>query len=150
MPRRAVGSAGVLLLTQPVGSAAREAFSNMHWSLITFALGVGFLGNACHRRAGISLGVGAARMCQVLALAAGAYCVVVGLVMLLNWTDPLAGADPNAVAQSAARSRRGGLFLLLLRLWPIVLIGLGGLYAFAALIGLRTPIGVKRADRAVR
>jgi hypothetical protein len=135
---------------QPSASAAREASEKMHWSLITLALGVGFLGNACYHRAGISFGVGAARLCQTLALAAGVYCVIAGVVMFMNWTDPLAGADPDAVAQSAARSRRGGLFLLLLRLWPIVLIGLGGLHAFAALLGLRTPIVLKRADRAMR
>lgn len=71
----------------------------------------------------------ALRVVMVVGALASVFCVLAGLDMLqTGWADPLAGADSQAIARGSVQARgKGGIFLLLIRFWPYVLVGLFGL-----------------------
>jgi hypothetical protein len=86
-----------------------------------------------------------ARALQVLALLAAAYSIVAGVTLLSSWSDPLAGADTADIAGATSRSRRGGVVVLAIRVWPFVVMTLGALSGFTAVLALMTPVvGARR------
>jgi hypothetical protein len=71
--------------------------------------------------------------CKLLAtigLAASIYCIAAGLSLFVEWQDPLADASAQTIAHASATGRgKGGIIIIMVRFWPYVLIGLGGMFA---------------------
>jgi hypothetical protein len=73
----------------------------------------------------------------VLVLIAGVFCVLAGVHLAVGWEDPLAHADPEAIGRASGHhGRRAGLFVLAIRFWPYVLIGLGGYMVYHVALGI--------------
>ena len=69
---------------------------------------------------------------QFITLLCGLYCVSAGIYLLSGWVDPFAAVDGQELGKVAARGGgRSGIFILAIRFWPWVLIGLGGFFAWA-------------------
>ena len=68
---------------------------------------------------------------SVIGLIAAIYCIASGIHLLGGWENPFIDADPEEVAKAVVRGRGGGgILLLIIRFWPYVLIGWGGIVAF--------------------
>jgi len=56
------------------------------------------------------------------------YCVAAGVYLLVDWVDPVV----NANTEYTPHGRGSGFIVLMIRFWPYVLIGLGGVVAYNA------------------
>jgi hypothetical protein len=113
-------------------------------TLVVMALVLGTVGTFAQ---GLLAQSGAAvrlvRACQLIVLIAGTYCVIAGIAMVDGWSDSVAGTEAQGLGASAARSRRGGVIVFVYRLWPFVMIGIGALWLFTSVLGLRLPVGCR-------
>lgn len=57
------------------------------------------------------------------AIASSIYCILAGLFLLYGWQDPLTGVSAESIANT--QSRYKGIFLIVVKYWPFVLIWLG-------------------------
>jgi hypothetical protein len=75
-----------------------------------------------------------AKTSMALVCVASVYCLLAGLFLAAGWEDPFANASAAEVGHAAATHRgRGGIFILAIRLWPYVLIGLGGYMTYLSI-----------------
>ena len=62
------------------------------------------------------------------------YNLIAGIHLLIGWEDPLINASGKELGEASARGRgRGGVFIVIIKFWPYVLIG----YALYALYYLK-------------
>lgn len=58
-------------------------------------------------------------------------CTFIGIYMAIDWVDPFQGADTSRAA--TLHGGRGGLFIMMIRWWPYMLIALGGYISYNCL-----------------
>lgn len=72
-----------------------------------------------------------------LSFLCGLYCVFAGIALEADWVDPFSTAAPSDLAKaSATHGGKGGLIILIIRIWPYFLIGLGGYIVYLSGTGL--------------
>lgn len=65
------------------------------------------------------------------------YCVFVGISLEADWVDPFSTSNPDDVAKASAKhGGKGGLIIVVIRVWPYFLIGMGGYFAYLSGTGL--------------
>jgi hypothetical protein len=73
---------------------------------------------------------------MAVALLAGLYLLACGIDLAIGWQDPFANVSAADVAE-VHHGRRGGLLILLVRVWPYALITLGLYFTYNIGLGLR-------------
>ena len=76
---------------------------------------------------------------------ASIYCLYAGIHLLVGWEDPFASADPAELGRAAAKTRRGGLVVLVIRFWPYVLIVAGAYFGYNT-AGIMQRLRKEQAD----